>query len=114
MLKHSYTVSSHQKCAMHICCRYMHVIHSHGFCNLDPSNQEELGVSWVVDTFLSKLLWGNCTRPTFSINQNRKDEDKDEEENNDFDPGSVIGFQLVLKLNTLMVTLAPVPSNILH
>ena len=84
---------------------------THGFCNLDPSNQEELGGSWVVDSFLSELLCGNCSRPTFSINHNGKEEG---EENNDFDPGSVIGFQQVLQPHTLMVTLAPVPSNILH
>ena len=84
---------------------------THGFCNLDPSNQEELGGSWVVDSFLSDLLCGNCSRPTFSINHNGKEEG---EENNDFDPGSVIGFQQVLQPHTLMVTLAPVPSNILH
>jgi len=83
---------------------------THGFCNLDPSNQEELGGSWVVDSFLSDLLCGNCSRPTFSINHN----ENDEEENNNFDSGSVIGFQQVLQPHSLMVTFAPVPSNILR
>merc|ERR1719370_27860 len=83
---------------------------THGFCNLDPSNQEELGGSWVVDSFLSDLLCGNCSRPTFTINHN----ENDEEENNYFDSGSVIGFQQVLQPHSLMVTFAPVPSNILR
>ena len=83
---------------------------THGFCNLDPSNQEDLGGSWVVDSFLSDLLCGNCSRPTFSINHN----ENEEEENNNFDSGSVIGFQQVLQPHSLMVTFAPVPSNILR
>ena len=83
---------------------------THGFCSLDPSNQEELGGSWVVDSFLSDLLCGNCSRPTFSIN----DSENDEEENNNFDSSSVIGFQQVLQPHTLMVTFSPVPSNILR
>ena len=73
-----------------------------GFCNLDPSNQEELGGSWVVDSFLSDLLCGNCSRPTSSTNYDENDSD------------SVIGFQQVLQPHTLMVTFSPVPSNILR
>ena len=84
---------------------------TNGFCTLAPSSQEELGGSWVLDSFLSNLLCGNCSSPNLSTHQSEK---KKEEATNDFATGSVIGFQQLLQPHSLMVTFSPVPKNILQ